>query len=280
LKIPQGEEKTVDEQEVLVFKAGSQDAGQGIARLDPEIEERLNIGTGDVMEIKGRGRRTVVMAELGFPDDRNKGIIRLDGATRRNARVSIDEKVMIRKIEAEMATSITFAPTEPLLMDRSGGEKYLRRYLENRVLTIDDFIDVPVMNRKFVLKVIKHTPSATAVIVTNLTEFVISGRMVTERERIPPTEFEQLRTGLDSFLKHLPIEISDFISFWCEICQEKKEPDISSYQCHDCARFICENCHNELEQAKKTVCVRCKGKMKKKLKKDDFPFINSYDHPR
>ncbi|MFW9997245.1 MAG: CDC48 family AAA ATPase [Candidatus Odinarchaeota archaeon] len=178
--------ENVKESVVRVFEARPQDVGRGIARLDPEIAEQLNIGTGDVIEIKGRGRRTSALTKYGFPDDRKKGIIRIDGATRRNAQVSIDEKVKIRKIEAEMATSITFAPTEPLRI--SGGEMFLRRILENRVITTGDYIEVPVMNRKLVLKVIRHTPSALAVIVTTQTEIVISDKQVADiKERQIPT---------------------------------------------------------------------------------------------
>jgi len=177
---------------VRVFEARPQDVGRGIARLDPEIAEKLDIGTGDVIEIKGRGRRTAALIKYGFPDDRKKGIIRIDGATRRNSQVSIDEKVKIRKIDAHMATSITFAPTEPLRI--SGGEMFLRRILENRVITTGDFIEVPVMNRKLVLKVTRHTPNASAVIVTNQTEIVISDKQVadTAERRIPAITYEDI----------------------------------------------------------------------------------------
>ncbi|MHA2335220.1 MAG: hypothetical protein ACXAEU_24530 [Candidatus Hodarchaeales archaeon] len=209
--MPPREEESVESQEVRVFEACPQDVGRGIARLDPEIAEKLFIVSGDVIEIKGRGRKTAALTKYGFPDDRRKGIIRIDGATRRNARVSIGEKVMIQKIEAEMATSITFAPTEPLRI--SGGEVFLSRMLESRVITTGDFIEVPVMNRKLVLKVIRHTPSAVAVIVTNLTEIVISDNMVEllhlEDERITLIEFvRKLRTELGSFLERFPIETS------------------------------------------------------------------------
>ncbi|MHA2335221.1 MAG: hypothetical protein ACXAEU_24535 [Candidatus Hodarchaeales archaeon] len=194
---------------VRVFEASPQDIGRGIARLDPELAERLSIGTGYVIEIKGRGRKTAALTKYGFPVDRGKGIIRIDVTTRRNAQVGIDEKVKIRKIEAEMATSITFAPTEPLRI--SGGEMFLRQMLENRVLTTGDIIEVPVMNPKLVLKVIRHAPASDAVIVTNLTEMVISdGIIELEYKEITPIEFlGKLRTELDSFLEQILIETSE-----------------------------------------------------------------------
>jgi len=69
---------------VRVAEAKSRDVGHGIVRIDPLIAERLNITTGDTVEIIGK-RRTVALSWYGYPEDRGKQIIRIDGATRRNA---------------------------------------------------------------------------------------------------------------------------------------------------------------------------------------------------
>ncbi|MEM3751296.1 MAG: hypothetical protein QXO59_10825, partial [Candidatus Jordarchaeales archaeon] len=99
----------MSEGEVLrVAEAKPQDAGRGIARIDPLVAERMGISTGDAIEIVGK-KSTVVLSWPGYPEDRGKGIIRIDGATRRNAGVGIDDKVVIKKTEVKKATSITFA---------------------------------------------------------------------------------------------------------------------------------------------------------------------------
>lgn len=83
-----------------VAEARSRDVGRGIARLDPEAMEKLGLTPGDVVEISGK-RRTVAICWPGYGEDAGKGIIRIDGYTRNNAGVSIDEKVTVRKVEAK-----------------------------------------------------------------------------------------------------------------------------------------------------------------------------------
>ena len=150
--------------EVKVAEARQQDVGRGIARIDPDVAKELGIATGDIVEITSGRKRTAAKSWHGYPDDRSKGIIRIDGATRRNADTSIDEKVTIRKIEAKDARVVYFSPVESLRIQ--GGEAYLRRLLENRVLTAGDFIEIPIMGRKIVLVVTNHVPKTDAVLGT------------------------------------------------------------------------------------------------------------------
>jgi len=116
-----------------VAEARSRDVGRGIARIDPEIVEKLGLTPGDVVETSGK-RKTVAICWPGYGEDAGKGIIRIDGYTRNNAGVSIDEKVTVRKIEAKKASKITLAPTEPLRIE--GAEDYLAQLLEGRVVVI------------------------------------------------------------------------------------------------------------------------------------------------
>ncbi len=88
----------MEETEVKVAEARQQDVGRGICRLDPEIAKSLGISTGDIVEISSPKKKTAAKSWHGYPDDKGKGIIRIDGATRRNAEVSIDDKVKIRRI--------------------------------------------------------------------------------------------------------------------------------------------------------------------------------------
>ncbi|MEM3596061.1 MAG: AAA family ATPase, partial [Candidatus Bathyarchaeia archaeon] len=77
-----------------VKDAFKRDAGRGIARLDTKTMERLNIGAGDLIAIKGK-RRTVAKAMPAYTEDKEPNVIRIDGATRGNAGVGIDDKVEV-----------------------------------------------------------------------------------------------------------------------------------------------------------------------------------------
>ena len=168
--------------EVKVAEARQQDVGRGIARIDPNIADELGIVTGEITS--GR-KRTAAKSWHGYPDDRSKGIIRIDGATRKNANTSIDEKVTIKKIEAKDASIIYFSPVEPLHIQ--GGEAYLRRFLENRVIIVGDFIEILIMGRKIILVVPKTDP----VIVRDTTKINISEK-VSNETNIPDITYEDI----------------------------------------------------------------------------------------
>ncbi len=97
-----------------VIEAKSYDAGRGIARLDPEAAYELGLQTGDVIGIEGT-KRTAAIIWPGYPEDSNSGLIRIDGTVRRNAGVSIDDRVHVRKIHTAPAEKILFSPTQWLL---------------------------------------------------------------------------------------------------------------------------------------------------------------------
>lgn len=165
-----------------VADALQRDVGRGISRVDPKVMEELGLTSGDALQIVGT-RKTSALAWPAYQQDYGKRIIRMDGYMRRNAGVSIDDKVTIRKIEAKAAQKLTLAPTEPLRI--VGGEEYLAQILEGRVMARGDFIPINVMGRKIDLVVTSTTPVGDAVIVSDQTEVVI-GEQVKEQPQTGP----------------------------------------------------------------------------------------------
>jgi transitional endoplasmic reticulum ATPase len=178
-------------EEVLkVAEARASDVGKGIARLDPQIERKLGLRTGDVIAIEGT-KQTVAKVWPGYPEDAGKGIIRMDGVTRKNAGCSIDDKVKIKRISTKPAKKITLAPTEPLRI--VGGEEYLAHILEGRVLTKGDMIEIPVMGRKIDLIVTAYQPPAESVMVSFDTEIVLSEKPAKEElVKVPRVTYEDI----------------------------------------------------------------------------------------
>ncbi len=93
-----------------VAEANPRDVGRGIARVDPEVMEKLGIDTsGEIVGLKGK-RETVVKIMPTFPELRGHGIIQIDGITRENAQVGIDEQAQLIKVKVEKARRVTFSP--------------------------------------------------------------------------------------------------------------------------------------------------------------------------
>ncbi len=150
-----------------VAEAKAQDVGRGICRIDPEIAEELGIRTGDIVRITGT-KSTAVLAWLGYADDRGRKIIRIDGATRYNAGIGIDDKVTIEKIDGKHADRVVLAPADQYTI--ANGAHYLKSVLEGRVLSKGDIIEIPVLNRKIRFGVKEIYPNVEAVIVSLRTE--------------------------------------------------------------------------------------------------------------
>lgn len=182
-----------DEDKVLkVAEAKSSDVGRGLARIDPAVKEQLNLRSGDIIMIHG-AKQTAAKVWPGDERDRNTGVIRIDGPTRRNAGVKIDEKVAIEKVDAKTASKVTFAPTQPIRL--MGGEDYLRKQaLRDRPITKGDSITLNVMGKKIELIVKSYSPSSKAVIIKPTTDVSISEKPVSKEEiaRVPRVSYEDI----------------------------------------------------------------------------------------
>ena len=94
--------------------AEQRDVGRKIARMDPSVAERLNVSSGDALELSSLNKKSTVLSWPARDVDRKKGLIRIDGYTRNRLDVGINDTIEVRKVESKDARSITLAPTEPL----------------------------------------------------------------------------------------------------------------------------------------------------------------------
>ncbi len=97
------------EMTMRVKEALVKDVGRAIARIDPKDMKLLDLESGDVIVIEGK-RSTPVKIMPCYPEDRDKSIIQIDGITRENAQVGIDEKVKINKSSCRQAVKIKLKP--------------------------------------------------------------------------------------------------------------------------------------------------------------------------
>ncbi len=173
-----------------VAEAKPKDVGRGIARIDPAVVNILGLTTGDVILVEGK-KKTVAICWPGYPQDENRGIIRIDGSIRKNADVGIDEKVGIRKTKAKMAEKVKLALTEPLRI--VGGEQYISQILEGRAISRGDIVELNVMGRKIDLVVVSFSPSSDAIIIQRTTRVTISDKPVKEETlSLPKVSYEDL----------------------------------------------------------------------------------------
>jgi len=148
---------------VRIREAFKEDAGRGIIRLDPEVVKNLRLNVGDIIEIfnPSRDKKTAALLSIGREEDRGKMIIRLDPSERRNIDAAIDEFVVIRKIEAELAESLTFTGLNQSFLIRDSQQ--LARILEKRVIMRGDNLSFYAMGHRVDLVIIDYLPKVEAV---------------------------------------------------------------------------------------------------------------------
>jgi transitional endoplasmic reticulum ATPase len=149
--------------------------GRGVALIDPKIMKDLDLSTGDVIEISGK-KKTFVLLWSSQPADYGKGLIRIDGYTRNNIDMGIDDKVTIQKVNnVRKAEQIILSPTEELNI--VGLEEHLPELLEGRVVAKGDMIPLNIMGKKIGFIITSISPSTdtntASVIDSGITEFII-----------------------------------------------------------------------------------------------------------
>ena len=181
--------KHVNEVELKVLEVRQHEVGRGRVRVDEEAMELLGISAGDVVEIEGR-RKTVAIAWPGYAEDRGQKVIRMDGWTRKNAGVSIGEKVKVRKAEVKEATMVRLAPTSMTLAIDENFVAYVKKRLIDRPLVEGDVIQVPVLGQTIHFTVINVKPRGP-VIITDRTHLKILERPV-ETGKIPRVTYDDV----------------------------------------------------------------------------------------
>ena len=154
-----------------VQKADKNDVGHKIARIDYEFMDKLEISSGDVIEIIARNR-TVARCKPSFAWEKEKGIIRMDALTRGNAATRIDEPVLVSRIQCPKAKRIPLWPANDVPL---GTEKYVRDCLENQPVRFRDKVVLPYFEKKLAYLVLEAEPFP-ACIVTENTEIIMQKR--------------------------------------------------------------------------------------------------------
>ena len=163
--------------------------GRGMALVDPKVMETLALATGDVIELSGK-KKSYVLLWSSQTEDYGKKIIRIDGYTRNNIGIGIDDQVSIRKVHVEKAEQVILAPTEELNI--VGLEEHLPELLEGRVVTKGDVLPLNIMGRRIGFAVTSTSPSDTASLIGSETEFVIGSVPKASSKDVPRVSYEDI----------------------------------------------------------------------------------------
>ncbi|MDX2147645.1 MAG: CDC48 family AAA ATPase [Planctomycetota bacterium] len=153
-----------------VAEAASKDVGRAIARIDPEDMKRLGVSIGDTLAIHGK-RDTVCRAMPTYPEQRGKSLVQLDGLTRQNAGVALDERIRVERVASQAAQSVTLAPTSVRPNDRD--LKYIGSLLDGLSVVSEDRVRAQLFGSRSAEFVVKRTTPGGPVVINAETRLII-----------------------------------------------------------------------------------------------------------
>ena len=145
------------------------DKGKGIARLDTDSMKRLDISSGDIIEIQGQ-RKTYSKCLASPKKNHANGILNIDGLIRSNAGINIGNRIYIKKILAARAKKITIAPLE---ITSFVEESEIKEALTLFPIIQGDNVVFENLGERVFFRILETIPSNSALITTSKTDVQI-----------------------------------------------------------------------------------------------------------
>ena len=189
--------KKVNELQMMVEKVyPTDDFGKGIIPLTFEVMEMLDVSVGEAVEIEGERKTVARVWKANILDGLTEDTVRIDTFIRYNAKVSVGDRVTLRKAKIVPAKKITIAPLEEEKLHITGEmEDRIKYNIRERYLVKEDIVPI----RKDVLEIIDDsqevkkqtvefmvtqvTPSKSTVVITNDTQISFEKSAVGYRKK-------------------------------------------------------------------------------------------------
>ncbi len=180
----------MSEIQLRVGDAKQRDVGRGIARLDQKTMQKLGISAGDVVELTGK-RSTSAIAWPAYSEDQDRGLIRIDGFTRKNAGAAINEYIIAKSASVKNATSVVLAPVDMRLNVDEDFTNFVKNRLMERTFVEGDTTLVMMLGHAIPFTVTKSRPHGI-VRITKDTNFQILNEPAPEAKGVPRTTYEDI----------------------------------------------------------------------------------------
>nr|WP_315103200.1 CDC48 family AAA ATPase [uncultured Fretibacterium sp.] len=147
-----------------VKEARPGDALKGIARMNPADMDVLSLSEGQIIEIVGK--KVTAARVRACEEDCAEHVLQIDGLTRENALVSLEDTVNVRPATHHFAGSITLQPLSArALTDKEGDSAYILSLLEGQPLTAGDRVRLNLFGTRICdFLVSETTPGGTVVV--------------------------------------------------------------------------------------------------------------------
>ncbi|MEK6877074.1 MAG: CDC48 family AAA ATPase, partial [Thermoproteota archaeon] len=178
--------------QMRVGEAKQRDVGKRRARIESEAMEYLRVEPGDMIEIIGK-RSSCAIVWPTDDDDKEPDMIRIDGQTRKNVGVSVNDLVTVRKIVAKPAKSVVLVPVNGNVTVDKEFTDFVKNRLKGLPLSEGDEISVMILGNSMDFKIHKISPKSVVKIERGTTLTILTETSIDKKIRVTYEEIGGLR---------------------------------------------------------------------------------------
>jgi transitional endoplasmic reticulum ATPase len=179
--------------QLRVAEAKHRDVGKRRARIDTLSMDRLGIRPGEVVELIGK-RSTPVTVWPCESQENDRDIIRIDGQTRKNVGVGLNDFLTVRKIRSKAAKSVFLIPLGPNTISADGE---FREFVKNRLrgfpINEGDEISVGVLGNSIDFVIQRIIPRTISRIAKSTKVNIVAATSIDKKPRVTYDEIGGLK---------------------------------------------------------------------------------------
>ena len=180
-----------------VAEAKYRDVGKRRARIDSLSMAKLAIKPGEIAELIGK-RSTPVTVWLAESQENGREIIRIDGQTRKNVGVGLNDMLTVRKVRSKAAKSVFLLPLGHNAMSIDDQFcAFVRNKLAGYPINEGDEISVGVLGNSIDFVIKKIIPRTISRIERSTKVNVVAATTVDERPRVTYDEIGGLKEQIN-----------------------------------------------------------------------------------
>jgi len=187
--------RTNDPLQMRVEEAKQRDIGKKRARIGPDAMDYLKVSPGDVIQIIGK-KSTCAIVWPSDEDEKYPDTIRIDGQTRKNTDVGLNDTVTIKKMLTKSAKSITLSPVSDTVTVDKEFSDFVKNRLKGLPLSHGDEISVMILGNAMNFKISKISPKGVIRIERATTLTILSEKSDDKKFRITYEEVGGLRSEI------------------------------------------------------------------------------------
>jgi transitional endoplasmic reticulum ATPase len=199
--------------QMRIDEAKQRDIGKKRARIGPEAMDYLKAAPGDVIEITGK-KSSCAIVWPADEDEKFPDVIKIDGQTRKNIGVALNDVVKIRKVTSKIAKSVVLMPVNDVVTVDKEFTDFVKNRLKGLPLSHGDEISVMILGNSMDFKINKISPKGVVKIDRSTALTILEETSIDRKIRVTYEEVGGLKSEIKAMreIVELPLRHPELFS--------------------------------------------------------------------